>query len=199
MNLSVKALLASLFLVLIFLVSAGLADEKLARETPDPNLVETLVTEWPETGHWKSALLHNRPGGTVEFFYPEGQGSKDWREMFSREEQVKAQAFVNMMSRAREIFLGTQKGSPNATWKILNRQKDENDNRIIIFRIDCPDFTSGEEAQIQLWKIIEGKTKVFTVQYTFRGKEMPEEKRLEISKAIDKAYVKVETTPPEKK
>jgi hypothetical protein len=194
-------ILLIILLIVMFMASGALSGDKPGKKSQSDSLKagekisESLVFEWPEEGKWKSEFVHTYDKTTSEYFYPAGQSSTNWIEMGSVE-IVEGKKNFNIPGTARIIYLSTQKGSPDATWDIIKKGYTETKRPFIIFEIICPDFLSGEPAQVQLWKIIAGKTSQFIIQYSHRGKEITDstrEKILEILKKADiKAEIKVE-------
>ena len=159
----------------------------------DKPIKEKIVVEWPKSGNWVAGDVITGPPRT-EVFYPKGQSAADWSEMGTIEYDVQYKA-SDLGGRARLLFLGTQKGSPNAKWNILTRgfkDEEKKDYQFIFFRIDCPDFTSGEPAQVQFWLLMRGKTGLFTVQYSYKGKEIPEANGNAISQTLKDTHIEIE-------
>lgn len=151
---------------------------------------EKMVIEWPKSGNWATGEMFAGPPVT-QFFYPKGQSAVEWTEMGSVEFDGSENTF-DLTGRARLLFLGTQKGSPNATWTILTRgYKDEKNQGFpfVFFRMNCPDFISGEPAQVQYWLLMLGKTGMFTVQYSYKGKDIPADKGNAILQAMKDARI----------
>jgi hypothetical protein len=154
-------------------------------------IIETLIVDWPKKDKWTKGLDFSEGANHTELYYPEGQSASGWKEMASVETVI-GKTNVNIPGMARMTFLGTERGSPNATWDILKKGRNERNRHFIIYEIICPDFLSEEPPQIQLWKMVVGKTALFTLQYGYRGKEMPDERRKQILEMLDKAYIAVE-------
>ncbi len=198
----VQTTLVSLFAFLL-LSGAVLADKATAMKRRKAAQVdkykEVMEMEWPAIDKWKSDNLHQNGQNSIEFFYPEGQSSQSWREMGTIEINA-IDKTVSLTGKARSIFLGTQQASPHAEWKILYKGNSENGYRYIVFQITCPDFLSGEQPQLQYWKMIQGDQKLFTIQYTYKDEVMPEDKQLRVLEAIDGAHVvMIELEPKEEK
>ncbi|MFH1700833.1 MAG: hypothetical protein ABIE07_09630 [Candidatus Zixiibacteriota bacterium] len=181
-------LLLTLTIIAFVFNSLSFAIEKPINQNPVDisKSSENLVMNWPESGEWKSGLKKAYGQSVIEFFYPKGQTQGNWTEMGSIEINPVLKE-VPIITTARSIFLGTEKASPKATWDILERGKTENGYPFIIFEIICPEFRTKEEPQIQYWKIIDGNLNSHTVQYSFRGTTIPEEKKKEILDALKDA------------
>lgn len=190
------------FLTLCALTLAGSAQADLfgskRAALVDTTIVETIIMEWPSSSEWISDMVHQSGATSIEFFYPQGQTKTNWTEMGTIE-VTRLTTQINLMSRARVTFLGTQKASPEATWKILFKGDDDDGHRVLIYEIICPSFLTGEGPQIQYWKMVLADTKLFTIQYTFKGKEIPEVKKQEILTALELCYVKTEKKKQEDK
>lgn len=192
-------LLSALVLFMLSMSAPGFAAEKPATEDSTaqqaPDITETQVIEWPDGSDWQ--LADTYASGTSEFslYYPKGQGEKNWEEMVTLEiVHDTKKAGLNLPGLARMTFLGTRKGSPNATWDILEKGYSDEAKEYphIIYEIDCPDFLSGEPAQVQLWKLTDAKTALFNLQYSYRGEKMPENKKEEIMTMLKKSHIKTE-------
>lgn len=167
-----------------------------------PKITETQVIEWPEGAGWKLANTYTSGSSIYELYYPKDQGYDNWQEMVTLEiVQGKGKGGINLPGLARMTYLGTRKGSPNATWDILQKgySGEAKDYPFILYEIDCPDFLSKEPAQVQLWKMTEGKTALFNLQYSYRGKEMPGDKKEEIMNTLKNSYIKAEPADTAKK
>lgn len=166
-----------------------------------PEITETQVIEWPDGAGWKLANTYTSGSSIYKLYYPKDQGEEDWKEMVTLEiVQRKGKAGMNLPGLARMTYLGTRKGSPNATWNILDKgySNEAKEYPFIIYEIDCPDFLSKEPAQVQLWKLTDAKTALFNLQYSYRGKEMPADKKEEIMNVLKKSYIKAEPVSPGK-
>ena len=165
-------------------------DSTMAKE---PKIEESLVIEWPEDGNWYLDQSYAPGPSTIQVYFPEGKGGDAWQEMATIE-TVYGKTGVNLPGMARMTFLGTQKGSPDATWEILEKGylDETRKTAFIIYEIICPEFLSGEPPQIQYWKLIGGRTALFNVQYSYRGKDIPKEKKEVILEALKKAHLKIE-------
>jgi hypothetical protein len=168
-----------------------------ATATPDPEetaetlqITESMVIDWPEGENWISDYVYTAKSSKMEIFYPAGQTGGDWNEMITVEALYENKK--NIAGIARQIYLGTVRGSPNATWDILKKGANEQERPFIIFEIICPDFLSGEPPQVQLWKLIIGETGLFTLQYSYRGKEFPAKRKDQMFEVFDKAFIEVE-------
>jgi hypothetical protein len=153
--------------------------------------VETWVVDLPEEDKWTSNYVHTTVKSKMDIYYPEGQTPGSWNEMLTVEALYSPKK--NIAGLARQIYLGTVQGSPDATWDILKKGMDEQDHAFIVFIINCPDFLSGEPPQVQLWKLILTSSGLFTLQYSYRGEELPPARKDHILEIFDKAYVDVET------
>ncbi|MEE9442551.1 MAG: hypothetical protein V3V99_07775 [candidate division Zixibacteria bacterium] len=187
----IKTTLGVLFTLTVFAIllsGIALADKKQTKQDPEQisESTEMLNMNWPEGGQWHSGLKKTYGLSMIEFFYPKDQSQSNWTEMGSTEINPITKE-VPIISTARSIFLGTQKASPEATWDILERGTSENGNKYVLFEIICPEFRTKEDPQIQYWKLIDGKLKSYTVQYSFKGTTIPEDKKKEILDAIKKS------------
>ncbi len=154
---------------------------------------EKAIVNWPKAGNWIAGDVIPGPP-RIEVFYPKGQSATNWTEMGTVEFDSKNK-HIDLFGLARTIFLGTQKGSPNAKWNVLTDGfKDEKNKAypFIFFRIDCPDFLSGEPGQIQFWLLIQGKSGIFTVQYSYKGTVLPQGKGNEILQIMKDAQIEQE-------
>jgi len=194
-----KATAQHLLILTLVLLLAGpgiFAAEKTEKaksgDTVDPSkITETLMFDFPAKDKWKSDYVHTGSSTRMELFFPEGQSTDNWKEMITTEAAYGKT--TDVAGEARITYLGTVKGSPNATWDILKKGKMEGSGRkFIIYEIVCPDFLSGEQPQIQLWKMIGGHTGIFVLQYSYRGKELPEKRKDEILEFFEKADLKTE-------
>jgi len=184
-------------ILMIFLISPAVyaADKKEdasnnAKVDP-PKITETWVVGFPEKDKWTSDYVHTGTSSRMELFFPEGQSTDNWTEMVTIETAYGKKGSV--AGEARLTYLGTVKGSPNATWDILTKGKMAGSGRqFIIYEIICPDFLSGEQPQVQIWKMIGGRTGLFVLQYSYRGKELPEKRKKEILEFFEKADLKTE-------
>ena len=98
---------------------------------------------------------------------------------------------ANLSGMARTIYMGTKEASPHAEWKILYKGPGDDDYSYIVFQITCPDFLSGEEPQLQYWKVIQGDQMLFTIQYTYKNEIMPEDKQFKILEAINNGHIEL--------
>jgi len=186
------------FLVIVFPASFSVAADK--KVTPDeqsasraeetPQIIESLVFEWPDDEKWVEDYHYQGEGTEMQLYFPKGQSSGNWEEMLTQETVYGKSQFV--VGLARQIYLGTVKGSPDATWDIISKGKTDNNHQFVIFEIICPDFLSGEPPQVQLWKLIRGKTAMFNLQYSYRDKEMPDNRREKILEMLEETYIKAE-------
>lgn len=147
---------------------------------------ETLDMNWPKNGQWKSGMKQTFGQTTIEFFYPKDQSKNNWSESGSIEIRPTSKE-VPIVSTARNVFLGTQKASPKATWDILEQGKFEDGNKYIIIEIICPEYRTKDEPQIQYWKVIEGRVMTYFIQYSHKGTTISDEKKVEILGAIKNA------------
>lgn len=184
-------------IMMIMLISPAIYATEKKEDTPDKEkvdpskIVETLIYELPEKDKWISDYVHVGNSSRIEIFFPKGQSPDNWKEMITTETVYGKKSSVP--GEARLTYLGTVKGSPNATWDILTKGRMEGSGRqFIIYEIICPDFLSGEEPQVQLWKMIGGHTGMFVLQYSYRGKEMPEKRKKEILEVLEKADLKTD-------
>lgn len=199
-SLILKVTLISLFIG-ILLGGHVMADKKTAMRRRKAAKVdkydEVLKMTWPEADKWKLDNTHANNARIIEFYYPDGQNSNSWREMGTIEIEPLSQN-ANLSGIARTIFLGTQQASPHAEWKILYKGQDDKGYNYIVFQITCPDFLSGEQPQLQYWKMIHGDQNLFTIQYTYKNETMPDEKQLTILEAIDNAHIELVEKEAEK-
>ncbi|MCK5125231.1 MAG: hypothetical protein KAR42_03155 [candidate division Zixibacteria bacterium] len=183
-----------ILIAFLFVTDTVLADKQGAMKRRKAAQVdkydEILKMEWPAKAKWASSGIHNSGNNTIEFFYPQGQSSSSWTEMGSIEIKPLTKT-VNLTGLGRMIFLGTKESSPGTEWKILYKGKDDNDFSYIVFEIICPDFISGEKPQTQYWKMIHGFQFLFTVQYSYKDIDVPDEFQLPILEAINNASVKL--------
>lgn len=167
------------------------APGKDSTATITPPAKETLVVNWPKEGKWKAGIATTQENMTVEYYFPEGQSAQDWTEMGSVEFYPGLKD-VNLMGRARFIFLGTKEACPDAEWVILNRGTNDQGQPSIAFRISCPKFLTDQSPEVQIWEIILGQTGLFTLQYSFRGKDLPVPKREQMLTVFKAAHLKAE-------
>lgn len=154
----------------------------------DPSkIVENLIFDWPKGEKWNAGYNVSGEKGNMQLYFPEGQSSSGWDEMVTVETSIGKKQFV--VGLARTIYLGTQRGSPNATWDIIEKGLTKRGRQFVIFEIDCPDFLSGEPPQVQLWTMIMGDTGIFTLQYSYHAKEMPEKRKTQILDMMKNAYI----------
>lgn len=161
--------------------------------TETQNIQETLVVEWPAEGKWQLRDSHMAGSSVMEIYFPGEEDKDNWEEMATIE-IVYGKTKVNLPGMARMTFLGTRKGSPDATWEILEKgyMDDTKKSAYIIYEIICPDFLTGEPPQVQLWKLIAGRTALFNVQYSYRGDKIPADKKEEMVNVLKNATLKVE-------
>jgi hypothetical protein len=152
---------------------------------------EDLVVAWPAGEKWVIEQGVPKATGRVDLYYPEGQSSMQWTEMMIVE-ITPGQKRVNVPGMARMVYLGTKRGSPNATWDILTKGNNKDNLPLIVFEIKCPDFITGDPPQVQLWKMINGQTGLFTLQYSYKGENFPAERRDQILKVLEKSEIKAE-------
>lgn len=190
--------LISGIIICLALTPAVFATEKKAepKQSPDSsviegNFTETLMIDWPEKDGWASEFVHNSEGSTLEYFYPKGQSSTGWNEMASTE-LVFGKVISSLPGEARITLLGTQRGCPKATWEIFSKGTNDHNQSHVVYEIICPEFLNKEPAQVQLWAMLYGKKGLYAVQYTFRGSEMPEERKDQIIDMLKKVWLKVE-------
>lgn len=192
-----------LIIPVILFASTVLAKDKPTDSTSTTlvniaNIEETVIIDFPEKGEWKSDyLLQGENDSYMELYFPKGQSSGNWLEMITIE-KVGGKRRPNLAGSARIIFLGTRQGCPEAEWKILERGKEDPLHPYIVFEIRCPKYPANKPPEIQIWKLIVGQTGMFTVQYTYKGEEIPERNREEIKKSFDSAYIKTESLEDEK-
>ncbi len=137
------------------------------------DFTESVKMEWPDNVKWVLEDTYTGNRTIMELYYPKGESSSNWSQMGSIEIAI-GKIEGNVGGRARLIFLGTEQGSPGATWDIIKMDYNkELDFKWVVFEINCPEFLNGDGPQVQLWKIMSGKTGTFIVQYSYKGKEMP--------------------------
>jgi hypothetical protein len=173
--------------------TTGNAADSLAPKPKETVVKERLVVKWPASQKLQQA--ESGPG-LPELYFPKGQSPLNWTEMGTIEfvPRQPKQPLIDLVAKARAIFLGTQKGSPNAKWDLIFRGfKDEKklEGQFVIFKIDCPDFLSGEPGQLQLWELIRGKTGDFILQYSIKGNKLPEEEGNALQKTFQDAYIEI--------
>jgi len=200
MSFAAKAI--SLSAMILLLISIGTPASAVNKPAPEdsavqqtPDIVETQVIEWPEGSDWQLANTYTAGASEYILYFPKGQGEQNWEEMVMLEiVHGKGKVKTNLVGLARITFLGTRKSSPNATWDILEKgySDEAKDYPHIIYEIDCPDYLTDEPAQVQLWKLTDGKTALFNLQYSYRGKEMPADKKQEIMTMLKKSHIKTE-------
>ncbi len=182
-----------LTLALLLIAPTVFATEKKMEEAkPDsaaaaPKISESMVIDWPKEDQWTPDYLYTGKTSRIQLYFPKGQSSSGWNEMFSVETDYGKNGYV--VGFAREVYLGTVKGSSNATWNIIEKGNSKHGYPYCLFEVDCPDFLSGEKPQVQLWKMTLGKTGLLTVQYSYRGKEMPEKRKTQILDVLKNAYL----------
>lgn len=201
-TLLMKVIVISLFIGTL-LAGHVLADKATAMRRKQAAKVdkydEVFKMTWPEVDKWQKENVHtNATGRSIEFYYPENQNNKSWREMATIEIEPLSQN-ASLSGRARTIYMGTQQASPHAEWKILYKGQDEQGYNYIVFQITCPDFLSGDEPQLQYWKMVHGDQHLFTIQYTYKDEVMPEDKQLRILEAINGAHIELVEKEVEKK
>ncbi len=163
-------------------------------EAAKPQVKETVVMEWPKDGKWTSGFKTGNDKGQTELFFPQGSSTGGWTEMGSIE-AVPGKPIADLTGMARVILMGTQQGCPDARLEILEKKTDLKEYPWIIFEIRCPKFLAEQPPEIQFWRIISGKSGLLTVQYSYRGEQIPEDKRIQILTAIKGARVVQETNP----
>ncbi len=171
----------------VFATSKPDSDSDTTKRVDPSKIVETLKFDWPKDDKWIADYHYTGDRRSMQLYFPEGQTSGGWDEMVTVETAFGKRQFV--VGLARTIYLGTQKGSPNATWDIIIKGKTERNRQFVIFEIICPDFLTGERPQVQLWKLIMGRTGTFTLQYSYHAKEMAEERKAEIVTMMEGAYL----------
>jgi hypothetical protein len=205
MSSAAKTILVSAMILFVVPISAPtFAKSKPATEDTTaqqvPDITETQIIQWPEGSDWQLSNTYTSGASEYSLYYPKGQGDQNWEEMVTLEVVHGKNSRTNLPGMARMTYLGTRKGSPNATWDILEKgySGEAKEYPHIIYEIDCPDFLSKEPAQVQLWKLTDGKTSLFNLQYSYRGKEMPADKKEEIMTMLKKSYIKAEKNSAQK-
>ena len=196
MKITANEKLFPVFLMLVMIISslAFAGPKPTPADTTKPydtsKYMETVAIEFPEKGDWTSGYLHRGENDSyMELYFPKGSSKESWTEMITIE-KVGGKRNPNLPGAARTIFLGTQKGCPDATWKILEKGDKDLEHQFIVFEITCPKPLARQPPEIQVWKMIVGETGMFIVQYTYRGDEMPDAQRDVIKKAFDSAHIK---------
>jgi hypothetical protein len=196
-------ILAVIFIICLLLAPVGFAGKKEAppdqtpeTEAVEENVTETLMIDWPEEDGWASEFVHNSDDARIEYLYPKGQSSEGWHEMASTE-LVYDKVISSLPGEARITLLGTQRGCPEATWEIFSKGKNDHGQAHVVYEIICPEFLNKEPAQVQLWAMLKGKAGLYAVQYTFRGLDMPEDRKEQIVDMLEKVWLKVEKAEEE--
>lgn len=178
---------AMIFLAALMLTAgAAIGENKPASQPPAsqsqtppaPTVKESIVIDWPEGVKWVSDFVSSRGKGRTELFYPEGQSKTNWTEMVSTEATY-GKIPGDLMEIARVILMGTKQGCPDAAMEIIEKKPTGPGYPSITFVITCPKFTANQPPEIQLWKMFAGKTGLYTVQYTYRGEKLPDDKRIQ--------------------
>lgn len=198
---NVKLVIAFLFLSIMVSASAWAIPRPDPGDTLPPidisKIIERVEVEWAEDGDWSSGWLHKgEDGGYMEMFFPKGQSKDGWKEMITIE-KVAGGRRPNLPGAARIIFRGTERSCPDATWEILHKDKSDPVHQAILFEIRCPKFVADQPPEIQIWKLIVGRTGMFIVQYTYRGEEMPDESKDEMKKFFDSTKIITENIEEE--
>lgn len=190
MRVYLKYLLFSV-LILVFLSAIATAVPRPTKEPLDTtdysNITENLVFNFPEDDNFKLGFKHEDSIRWVNIYYPKGQSTYKWQEMIWHEYLVQTAQRINLPGTARKKYLQARKSCPDATWNILSKSGKDSDYPFIIFEIKCPKYVVDEPADIQLWKIIGGKTGLFVVEWSYRGDEIPDDRKEEILKYLDEA------------
>jgi len=191
-----QTLLLVLLMALIVSPKAYSTEKTESADKPDStavptDIVETMVVNWPEKDNWTPGYFHRGEESQTQMYFPEGQSHEGWKEMASIE-TIPGMTHANIPGLARMTYLGTKKASPNATWDIIKKGNTERGNPFILYEIVCPDFITKEPPQVQLWKITIGKTGLFNLQYSYKGDDMPAERKEQMLKVLEEAYIKAE-------
>ena len=194
---TVRQTLFCIFVILFITGTISQAGKKPAPKTDTTSetvlqIKEKLSLEWPKEGKWASGYLNNNESGWMELFFPEGQSMSNWKEM-ATVEIVYKRVNANLAGMARSVFLGTRQGCPDAEWEIIKKNPKDAKHPYIIFEIRCNKFVNElQPAEVQLWKLIGGKTGLYNLQYSYRGETIPEKKREEIMKTLTGAHLKTD-------
>lgn len=179
----VTALFSLMLMMLLFfsVANAKIKESEKPADTADYSMiVETVIVTWPEEDNFKLGFNYDDSVRWIRIFYPQGQSSYKWQEM-GWVEFLKAESRqVNLPGTARERFLDARKMCPKATWDIIERSGKDADYPYIIFQIKCPEYSVGDPADIQVWKLMAGKTGMFVVEWSYRGEKIPDDRKEEI-------------------
>lgn len=186
---------ALIILILAFMVSSTAwaipkpAPEDTTEQIDISKIIEKIDLEWPKDAGWASGWVHKgEHGGYMELFFPEGQSRNGWKEMITIE-KVAGKRKPNLPGAARIIFKGTVQSCPDATWKILEKGTEDPAHNHILFEIRCPKFIADQPPEIQIWKLIVGRTGMFILQYSYRGEEMPQKTKEVMKKVFDSTKI----------
>lgn len=172
---------------LILLVGPMAAEQKPVQKPPTaagqapapPTATETIVITWPTDVKWVSDYVSSRAKGRSELFYPEGQSRTNWTEMVSTEAAY-GRIPGDLTEVARIILMGTKQGCPDAMMEIIEKKPTGPGPATLTFELRCPKYLAEQPAEVQLWKMFTGKTGLYTLQYTYRGDKIPDDKRAQI-------------------
>jgi len=188
MKIYLKPLFLSV-LILVFLSSLSSAVPRASKEPVDTtdysNITEDLLFNLPEEENFKLGFKHEDSVRWVNIYYPKGQTSYKWQEMIWHEYLNQKTQNINLAGTARKRYLEARKACPDATWDILKKSGKDDDYPYIIFEIKCPKYVVNEPPDIQVWKLIGGKTGLFVVEWSYRGDEIPEDRKSEILDYLD--------------
>ncbi len=196
---NVRVILLSI-MVLALLVSISSAtskkDDKPADTAAIPDIKETVKVSWPEEDDFILSFHQDDSLHWVRLYYPRGQTNYKWQERGWVEYLQRRTGHVNLAGTAREKFLDARQLCPDATWDIISKSGREAKYPYIIFEIKCPAYNAKEPPDIQVWKMISGKTGIFVVEWTYRGEEIPKDRKEQILEVLNDAEIEI---VPEKK
>lgn len=192
-----------LLTALMLLVGVAASEDKPVQppaapqgQTPQaPSVKESIVIDWPAGVKWISDYISSRPQGRTEIFYPEGQSKTNWTEMVSTEEAY-GKLPMDLTEVARIILMGTKQGCPDAVMEILEKKPTGPGYPTITFTVTCANFTSKQPAEVQIWKMFAGKTGLYSVQYTYRGEKLPDDKRIQALSILQRSRLVMPEEPP---
>ena len=176
-----------IFALMTSLTWATVRKDDKKTETPDySNIIENIDFTLPEDQGFKLGFNLEDSLHWLKIYYPKGQSSYKWTEMVWHEYLRSTMLTINLPGTAREKYLDARKLCPDATWDIISKSGKEAKYPSIIFQISCPKYLNPQEpADIQIWKLIAGKTGLFVAQWSYRGKEIPKDKKEMIVKQLE--------------
>lgn len=193
----------ALVMALMLMVGVAASEDKPVQQpaapqgqTPQMSAVkESIVINWPADVKWISDYVSSRDKGRTELFYPEGQSKMNWTEMVSTEEAY-GKLPMDLTEVARVILMGTQQGCPDAAMEIIEKKPTGPGYPTITFVITCAKFTAKQPPEVQIWKMFAGKTGLYSVQYTYRGEKMPDDKRVQALTILQRSRLVMPEEPP---